>query len=351
MTAYIIKIFTIGFLSFFLAFLAAPTLIGILYKNKLWKKACRDKAADGGDLSVFRSLHAEREVSTPRCGGLLIWLIPLTLALFLLLFPEGPLSRLSFLSREQTWLPFFALIIASLIGLIDDLMQVKPKGTGLSFRYRFLIMSLIGLIGGYWFYYKLGISSVFLPGIGDISIGLFYIPLFIMVTVATYSGAIIDGLDGLSGGTFASIFTGYGFIALHQGQVNLATFCFAIVGSILAFLWFNIPPARFYMGETGIMGLCASLAVVAFATNSVAVLPIIGLLLVIESGSAIIQLLSKKFRKKKIFLSAPIHHHFEAKGWPSYKIVMRFWIVGVVAAIIGVVIRIFPVIDTWLEKF
>lgn len=350
MTAYIIKIFTIGFLSFFLSFLAAPTLISILYREKLWKKRCRQEAADGGDISVFQSLHAQKEVSTPRCGGLLVWVIPLTLAFFLLLFPEGPISRLSFLSREQTWLPFFALLVASLIGLIDDLMQVQPGGKGLSFRYRLLIMSAIGLIGGLWFYYKLGMSSIYLPVIGDVGIGWFYIPLFVLITVATYSGAIIDGLDGLSGGTFASIFTAYGLIALHQGQINLAAFCIAIVGSLLAFLWFNIPPARFYMGETGIMGLCAALAIVAFATNSVIVLPIIAFLLVVESSSAIIQLLSKRFRKKKVFLSAPIHHHFEAKGWPSYKIVMRFWIIGVVVAIIGVVIRIFPVIDTWFGK-
>jgi phospho-N-acetylmuramoyl-pentapeptide-transferase len=158
--------------------------------------------------------------------------------------------------------------------------------------------------------------------------------------MATYSGGVIDGLDGLAGGSFASIFAAFAGIALFTGQINLAAFCAVILGALLAFLWFNIPPARFYMGEIGTMGLTAVLTVVAFMTNSVLVLPIIGFLLVIESGSVILQLLSKKFRHKKILLAAPIHHHFEAKGWPAYKVTMRFWVIGVVAAILGLGIRL-----------
>jgi phospho-N-acetylmuramoyl-pentapeptide-transferase len=158
--------------------------------------------------------------------------------------------------------------------------------------------------------------------------------------LATYTGGVIDGLDGLSGGTFASIFAAFGIIAFARNQIDLAAFCFVVAGAILAFLWYNIPPARFYMGETGTMGLTATLTVVAFLTDSVLVLPIIGFLLVIESGSVIIQLFSKKFRKKKVFLAAPIHHHFEALGWPHYKVTMRFWVIGVVAAIVGVAIRL-----------
>ena len=159
--------------------------------------------------------------------------------------------------------------------------------------------------------------------------------------MATYSGGVIDGLDGLAGGAFAAIFGAYAVIALFLGQINLAAFSAVILGAILAFLWFNIPPARFYMGESGMMGLCAALTVIAFLTDSVLVLPIIGFLLVIESGSVILQLLSKKFRNKKIWLAAPIHHHFEAKGWPAYRVTMRFWVIGVVAAIVGVTIRLF----------
>jgi len=151
---------------------------------------------------------------------------------------------------------------------------------------------------------------------------------------------VIDGIDGLAGGAFASIFAAFAGISLFLGQIDLAAFCAAILGALLAFLWFNIPPARFYMTETGTMGLCATLTVIAFMTDSVLVLPIIGFLLVAESGSVILQLLSKRFRHKKIWLSTPIHHHFEAKGWPHYKVTMRFWIIGAVMAVIGVTIRL-----------
>ena len=196
------------------------------------------------------------------------------------------------------------------------------------------------MIGGLWFYYRLGWDTIHIPGIGEVFIGIFYIPLFVLVMAATYSGGVIDGLDGLSGGTFASIFGAYTVIALSQQQFDLAAFSAVIMGSTLAFLWFNIPPARFYMGETGIIGLCAALTVIAFLTDAVLVLPIIAFLLVIESASVIIQLLSKKFLKRKVFLAAPIHHHFEAKQWPHYKVTMRFWVVGVVMAIIGVTIKL-----------
>jgi phospho-N-acetylmuramoyl-pentapeptide-transferase len=201
-------------------------------------------------------------------------------------------------------------------------------------------MVLIGLIGGIWFYSKLGFDTISIPLFGPVSIGIWYIPLFIVSMVACWSGGIIDGLDGLAGGAFASIFGAFAIIAFSQGKVDLATLCAAIAGILFAFLWFNIPPARFYMTEVGSVGLTATVSVVAFLTDSVVVLPIIAGLLVIEVGSVILQLLSKKFRKKKIFLSTPIHHHFEAIGWPAHKVTMRFWIIGIVLAIIGVVIKL-----------
>jgi phospho-N-acetylmuramoyl-pentapeptide-transferase len=230
------------------------------------------------------------------------------------------------------------------LGLVDDVFQVLGKGKyvggGLSLKKRLFLVFLIGLIGGLWFYFKLDWRTIHIPGVGDLRMGIWYIPFFVLVMMATYSGGVIDGLDGLAGGAFASIFAAFSFIALAQNRINLAAFCAVILGTILAFLWFNIPPARFYMGETGILGLTSALTVVAFLTDSVLVLPIIGFLLVIESGSVILQLLSKKYRQKKIFLAAPIHFHFEAKGWPHYKVTMRFWIIGIVMAIIGVAIRL-----------
>jgi len=362
-TINVIKIFTLGFLGFLFAFLFTPFLTNFLYKHKLWRKEVRAKSIDGKKIPVFQKFHSEKETKVPRFGGLLIWgttLVVIFLFYFLSKFTDFWLfQKFNFLSRSQTWLPLFALVSASLVGLVDDLLQVFVKeqktkflftkflkgqkqyiAGGLRLKYRLVLVALIGLIGGLWFYYKLGYRMIHIPGNGDFFIGAWYIPFFVFVMMATYSGGVIDGLDGLAGGAFASIFAALTGIALFRHQVDLAAFCLVITGTILAFLWFNIPPARFYMGETGIMGLCCALTVVAFLTDSVLVLPIIGFLLVIEAGSVILQLFSKKFLTKKIFLAAPIHHHFEALGWPHYKITMRFWVIGVISAIIGVAIRL-----------
>jgi len=343
----VLKVFFLGSFSFCLAFFLTPFLTNFLYKHKLWKKTPREKSIDGKKLEIFPKFHTEKETKVPRFGGVLVWIVPLLVGIIFFLLSKidfWVFQKLNFFSRSQTWLPFFALVSGALVGLIDDIFQVKGRGKyiggGLSLKKRLFLMFLIGVIGGLWFYYKLGWQTLHIPRVGDIYLGALYIPFFILVTMATYTGGVIDGLDGLAGGTFATIFGAYGTIAFFRGQIDLAAFCAAVAGAILAFLWFNIPPARFYMGETGIMGLCPALTVVAFLTDSVLVLPIIGILLVIESVSVILQLLSKKFLKKKIFLAAPIHHHFEAKGWPHYKVTMRFWVIGVIAAIIGVAIKI-----------
>ena len=344
----VIKVFSLLAIASVLAVLWSPFLTNFLYKYKLWKKLARQKAISGEDAVIFNGLHKEKEINTPRMGGLLIWLtVVFVIFLFFvldLIFPNSWISQFNFLSRGQTWLPLFTLVVASFVGLIDDFLVVagwgKYVGGGLSFRKRFILVVLIGLIASIWFYQKLGWDTVFIPFFGDVAIGLWYIPLFIIVTVACWSGGIIDGIDGLAGGTFASIFGAFTIISFSMGKIDLASFCAVITGTLVAFLWFNIPPARFYMGETGILGLTTVMSVIAFLTDSVYILPIIAGLLVIEVLSVIIQLLSKKFRKKKIFLSTPIHHHFEAKGWPSYKVTMRAWIVGIVLAFIGVAIRL-----------
>jgi phospho-N-acetylmuramoyl-pentapeptide-transferase len=348
LTFNVIKVFGLAAVASAVAILWCPFLINFLYKHKLWKKSAREKAISGEDAVVFNSLHKEKEVGTPRMGGLIIW-VTITLVIFLfyllsIIFPDTPLAQFNFLSREETWLPLFTLIMASVLGLIDDILQVKGGGKyiggGLSLKKRLLVVILIGLLGSIWFYQKLGWDVVNIPFVGDVSIGLWYIPLFIIVMMSCWAGGVIDGLDGLAGGTFASIFGAFIIISFSQGKIDLAAFCAVICGTLFTFLWYNIPPARFYMGETGMLGLTSVLAVVSFLTDSVYVLPIIAGLLVIEVLSVILQLLSKKIRHKKIFLSTPIHHHFEALGWPSYKVVMRAWIIGIVLALIGVAIRL-----------
>jgi phospho-N-acetylmuramoyl-pentapeptide-transferase len=344
----VIKVFSLAIIASAVAYLWTPLLTNFLYKHKLWKTSARQKAISGEDAVVFNSMHKEKEVGTPRMGGLIIW-VTVVLVIFLfyilsLIFPNTWVAEFNFLSRSQTWLPLFTLVVASIVGLVDDFLVVrgwgKYIGGGISFKKRLMLVILIGLIGSIWFYQKLGWDVIYVPFIGDVSIGLWYIPVFILVTVACWSGGIIDGIDGLAGGTFASIFGAFSIIAFSLGKIDLATFCAVICGTLFTFLWFNIPPARFYMTETGVLGLTTLLCVVAFLTNSVYVLPIIAGLLVIEVASVIIQLLSKKIRKKKIFLSTPIHHHFEALGWPAYKVTMRAWIIGIVLAFMGVAVRL-----------
>ena len=344
----VIKVFGLSALSFTVAILLTPLLTHYLYKYKLWRKEVRERSPDGTKTPLFAELHKDRETKVPRLGGVLIWVTTLAVALIFWLlakFTDIPfLDKINFLSRNQTWLPLFILVAASLLGLADDLMQVFQKGSyvagGIRFRHRLLIVFLIALAGALWFYYKLDWRTIYVPGLGDIFIGIWYIPLFIATMILLFSSSIVDGIDGLSGGVFAAIFAAYGGIAFFRGQIDLAAFSGVILGALLAFLWFNIPPARFYMGESGILGLTTSLTVIAFLTDSALALPIIGFILMAEVASDIIQFASKKFRGKKVFLIAPIHHHFEAIGWPPYKVTMRFWIIGVVTAIIGMVVAL-----------
>lgn len=344
----VLKVFGLAALSFFAAFFWTPLLTHYLYKYRLWRKEVRTRALGGAETPIFSSLHAEREVSTPRMGGLLIWL---TVLVVIVGFSTAAkltdvplLDKINFLSRNQTWLPLFTLIAASLLGWIDDLLQVFGRGGyvagGLKFRHRLAVVFFIALIGAYWFYFRLEHDSIYLPGLGDVVIGAWFIPLFIVTMLATFSTGVTDGLDGLAGGVYGTIFAAYGGIAFFRGQIDLAAFAAVLLGSLLAFLWYNIPPARFYMGETGILGLTTTLTVIAFLTNSVIVLPIIAFVPAVEAASVIIQLLSKRWRGKKVFLVAPIHHHFEAKGWPPYKVTMRFWVISVVFAIIGMVVAL-----------
>jgi phospho-N-acetylmuramoyl-pentapeptide-transferase len=352
----VVKIFIPAVLAFILGIGITSPVSDFLYAHKMWKHKAGKKSLDGTDAVVFNELHKEKEINTPRMGGIIIWVsVFITVVGLWLLdkFTNSPVfDKLDLLSRNQTWIPFMTLMIGAVIGLVDDYLTIKKSkegngGGGLSLSQRLIPVIIVGLFCGYWFYAKLGISTIGTPGIfGGYDLGIFFILFFALITLATYSGTVIDGLDGLSGGIFATIFTAYAIIAFYQQQINLSAFCFVIVGSILAFLWFNIPPARFYMSETGSMALTITLAVVAFMTDAlgggygVFVLPIIALPLVLTVGSNLIQVGSKKFRGKKLFKIAPIHHHFEALGWPSYKVVMRYWIIGIISALLGVVLAL-----------
>ncbi len=336
----IIKIFFLTTLSFVIAIILTPILTHFLYKYKLGKKIRIDPNAP-----VYSKMH-EPKSGTPTMGGILIWFTTLFLALLFFVLPKIPildtLTEYNFLSRPQTFLPLAALVIAAFVGLFDDILNIKgigAKGGGLRVKHKLLLYTMIALLGAYWFYFKLDWTTIHVPFFGNFDIGIWYIPIFLFVIVATaFSVNEADGLDGLAGGTLLTAFGAFGVIAFLQGRYDLAAFCGVVAGALLAFLWFNINPARFFMGDTGAMSLGITLGIVAMMTNAALILPIICLLLVIESFSVILQLFSKRFLGKKIFISTPIHHHLEAKGWSEPKIVMRFWIISAVTAFLGIIL-------------
>ncbi|MDD2257780.1 phospho-N-acetylmuramoyl-pentapeptide-transferase [Candidatus Falkowbacteria bacterium] len=339
---YIIKILLLAMSSFLFAGFMTPLLTNFLYKHKLGKKI-----RNSGETPIFSKLHAAKE-GTPTMGGVLIWgtVLVFILGLYVAaqIFDYEIIRNLNFLTRSETLLPLGALVASALIGLVDDWLDVRGKGVlgggGLKMRHRLLIYTAIALIGALWFYFKLDWTVFHIPFVGNLEISWWYIPAFVLIVVATaFSVNETDGLDGLAGGTLLVAFAAYAAIAFLLGRYELATFCAVIIGALMAFLWYNIPPARFYMGDTGSMSLGITLAIIALLTNSALLLLFIGFIFLIESLSVIIQLTSKKLRRgKKVFLSAPIHHHFQAIGWPESKIVMRFWLVSGAMALLGVII-------------
>ncbi|MEQ1500032.1 MAG: hypothetical protein ABL917_01515 [Parcubacteria group bacterium] len=348
MTIDVLKIIIPAVMTFFMGILITPFFTDIFYKYKLWKKNPRTEAGDITNNDFARVHNTQAELSTPRIGGVIIWVsvILTVFAIFLVskFFPTELNQKLNFFSRSQTLIPLAALIIASLIGLADDLLQIFGKGSyakdPLIYRkIKILCVSVIGLVIAYWFYDKLQATTIHVPFWIDIDLALWFVPFFVLVMIGTFSSSVIDGMDGLSGGVMSTIFTAYSVIAFSNNQIDIAALCAVIAGGTLAFLWFNVPPARFYMSETGMLGLTVTLSVIAFLTDAVLVLPIIAFPLVATSFSVIIQTTSYKFfGKRRVFKVAPLHHHFEAIGWSREKIVMRYWIISVVCAISGVII-------------
>ncbi|OGZ07743.1 MAG: hypothetical protein A3D65_01415 [Candidatus Lloydbacteria bacterium RIFCSPHIGHO2_02_FULL_50_13] len=345
----VIKILAPSALAFFIGILLTPILTAFLYKHRMWKKTNVALALDGGAATISQGLHNDEERKTPRMGGVVVWGSALltTALLFLLanMFPNNVTEKLNFFSRNQTWLPLFTLIAGALCGLVDDYLvcrdQGSYKGGGLSLKTRLVFVFLLGLLGAWWFYVKLGMDTLHIPFWGDLYVGMLFVPLFILFVIGTYSGGIIDGVDGLSGGVFSAAYSAYAIIAFAGGQIDLAAYSSVVVGGLLAFLWFNIPPARFFNSETGTMALTTSLVVVAFLTKAVVPLLIIGFLLIATSASSLIQILSKKYRGgKKIFIVAPLHNHLQAMGWPPYKVTMRYWVIAMVLAVLGVIVAL-----------
>lgn len=340
----VIKILFFTAFTFIFAYLWTPILTHFLYKYNCGKQI-RD---DNGATPIFTKLHLHKK-GTPTMGGILVWLTVLIISLLFFylgkIFPTDSLINLNFLSRGETFLPLGCLIATAFVGLMDDYLDTRKRGfngRGIKFSHKLLIYALVALYGAYWFYFKLDRDLIHVPFLGHYNVGLWYIVFFVIVVVSTaFAVNQTDGLDGLAGGTLLISFASYAVISFVLEKYDLAVFCGVISGALLTFLWYNINPARFFMGDTGSMSLGITLAIIALYTDTVFILPFLGFIFVIEALSTIIQLVSKKLRHgKKVFLSSPIHHHFEAIGWPEPKIVMRAWVISGVTATIGLIIFI-----------
>ncbi len=335
-----IRILMVFALSFVVALLVTPFVTRFLEKFNLRKSNIRDETS----APVFYQFHKNKS-NTPTMGGIIVWATVLGLALIFFILNnvfDGFSEYLNFVNRSETYLPIAALFLAAVVGFVDDvfgILKIGPHGGGLRIKHKLLLYTGVAALGAWWFYFRLDWHTLFIPFIGTVDLGFWYIPFYIFVIVATaFSANETDGLDGLLGGVMFFSFSAIAVVAFILHRYDLAVMTGSILGALLAFLWFNIYPAKFFMGDTGSMSLGITLGVMAMLTNTPLFLPFFGFILVVESLSVIVQQLSKRFRKKKIFHSTPIHHHFEALGWPESQITMRFWIVSAIMTIFGLVI-------------
>ncbi len=347
MTINTIKILLASITTFAIAYSIAPGYIKFLTKQEIWKKKSVAKTTDGHEATITAKLHNDENKKVPRMGGAIIWVsVFIVASIFWLLSESIPfINKIDFVSRNQTWLIIFGMVFTGILGAIDDIsscgkyiLGIGEKG--LSFKWRLLVVFFLSIFIAWWFYAKLAFTVVFVPFLGLVYIGALVIPLIVIMTVVLSAVSVIDGIDGLSGGLFAIAFASFGIIAIAQEQINIAAFCFAIVGALTAFLWYNIMPAKFYNSETGLLSLSTSLSLVAILTNQIFILPIIALPLLSGPISSFLQLFWKKFFKKKLFTVAPFHHHFQANGMASHTVVMRYWLFATICAYFGIILAL-----------
>lgn len=332
LTRELVKLFALAVGAFSLAMLLTPAYTYAAYRYRFWKKP-RTTSTTGELLEVFSKLHENKfRRNIPTMAGMIAVLVVSIVTLLLNL------------DREQTWLPLAALIGGAAVGLIDDIINIRGSGTGVSglrSSVKFLMITAVAALGAWFFYSKLGYTDVMVPFVGLVDLGWLIVPLFILAVVSTGNAVnISDGLDGLAGGLLANAYGVFAVIALLQGNFGIAGFCFTVMGALLSYIWFNIHPARFFMGDVGSFGLGTALGVVAMLTDTIFLLPIIGFVFVLEAGSSLVQIISKKFFGRKVFISAPIHHHLEAMGWPETKVTMRFWVIGQVVGFVGLLLAL-----------
>lgn len=342
----VIKVLLPATLTFCVGIAITPLITHFLYEYKIWKREGGKMALNGTAAQEFNRLHGARERHVPRMGGLVVWgsatVVIIALSIIASLFPETTSYKLDFLSRAQTWIPFAALLVGGAFGALNDIYDVYGSGQGIRLRTRLAVISALALYIGWWFYAKLGVTAIAIPLFGLLQLSVLIIPFFVLLTLFIYASGTIDGIDGLAGGVFTGVFAAYAGIALFNGQVDLAAFCATLVGAILAFLWFNIPPARFFMTETGTMALTLSLATIVFMTDAlgggfgVFLFPVAGLLLCVTVVTTVLHILARRLWNIRLLRLAPLHHHFEAIGWQPEKVVMRYWVISIITALAAI---------------
>lgn len=330
LTQQLVKLFALAVGGFMLAMSLTPVYTLVAYRYRFWKQQ-RETSTTGEALTVFNKLHAKKfSRNIPTMAGVIALIV------------VSMVTMIFNLDRQQTWLPLAAFVGGAIVGLIDDIINIRGRGAGsggLRASVKFALITCISAASAWFFYSKLGYSDVYIPFVGPLELGWLIVPLFILVAVSTSNAVnISDGLDGLAGGLLATAFGVFGSIALLQGNVGIAGFCFTIIGVLMSYIWFNIYPARFFMGDVGSFAYGMALGVVAMLTDTLFLLPIIGFVFVLEGGSSLIQVVSKKFFGRRVFISAPIHHHLEAVGWPETKVTMRFWIIAQVTGFVGLLL-------------
>jgi phospho-N-acetylmuramoyl-pentapeptide-transferase len=352
------RVLTYSSLAFLMALWLAPSFINLLVWLKFWKKRSRTVDSSGGELVVTKKFYEENEEKRkiPRAGGLLIWVTAIVFAVFFWLVFKIEVNEttqfLNFVSRAETFIPIGTLFFASMFGFVDDALATMENGGnyfagGLKLSQRLLLVTVLSIAIGLWFFFKLNITRFTVPGgiidLTNIQIPYLFtfsapwliIPITVVVLLAMWGGSVIDGFDGLAAGVFIPLYLCFAALSFTDGFYNIATFLMVVTGAMTAYLWYNIPPAKFYMGDTGSIGLLLTIGVVAFLIDKIYVLSIAGFILFLTEFSNIVQIFSKKVFKRKFFLAAPLHHHFEAKGWLRHQVTMRYWLISIITSILG----------------
>lgn len=339
----LVSIFGFGLATFLVGFLVTPSYITLLQKLKLGKQI-RENATMWKAFEFFK-LHASK-AGTPTMWWAMILATVFFMVLLSIILQQLGFTNNSLFNQNETYLSLFTLFTVWILGWVDDYMNIRwiGKTKWISAKFKMVWLILFAWAWAVWFYDKLGWSEILLkiPFIPGIEIGFLFIPLFIFIIVwAANSVNISDWLDGLAGWLLLFAYWVYWYITFDKWLFLLSTLCVSICWALVAFLWFNIKPAKFYMWDVWSLALWANLWLMALLTNTLAILVIVWMIFILETLSVIIQLTSKKLRNwKKVFKIAPFHHHLEAVGWAEETVVFRLWLVGMILSVVWVIFYI-----------